>query len=212
MKKSIARSILNHIQQHASLYIFVMALLGGGVVTGALLVNRLPEEQLQSLLLPFLSFESDGKLEALSLLSEQVRGYMLIDIALITIIWCTGFMLIGIPAAWLIVFLKGMMFGFTTGLFISEFGWEGLWISVGVVLPHNLLLIPVYVIICVHAIKITLHLWRRVLTRQSFSPAFRTASLNYTVLFGCLLVFVCIGGLIEAFVPPYWMKWFHPVS
>lgn len=212
MKKSIARSMVYHIHEHASLYVFVMALLCGGVLTGSLLVNKLSGEQLQPLLYPFNAFDSSGKLSLFSLLNEQVRGYILFDMALIFIIWCTGFTLIGLPVAWMIVFAKGMMFGFTTGLFISQYGWEGVWISLGVVLPQNLLLIPVYVIVCVHAIKITLHLWRRVVTRQSFNPTFRVASMNYTVLFACLLVFVVIGGLIEAFVPPYWMKWFHPNS
>lgn len=212
MKKSITRTIIYHIQQHASLYVFVMALLCGGVLTGALLVNRLSVEQLQPLLDPFKAFDTAGELSMFSLLNEQVRGYILLDMAFIFLIWCTGFTLIGLPVAWLIVFIKGMMFGFTTGLFISQYGWEGVWISFGVVLPQNLLLIPVYVIVCVYAIKITLHLWRRVITRQAFSPTFRTASLHYTFLFAFMLVFVVLGGLVEAFVPPLWLHWFHPNS
>ncbi len=210
MQKSIVRKIIYHIQQHASLYVFVMALLCGGVLTGALLVNRLPADQLQPLLDPFRAYEAAGEIKLFSLLNEQVRGYIMLDIALMFIIWCTGFTLIGLPIAWLIVFVKGMMFGFTSGLFITQYGWEGVWISFGVVLPQNLLLIPVYVIVCVHAIIITLHLWRRVVTRQAFSPTFRTASLNYTILFTCMIVFVILGGLIEAFVSPLWIKWFHP--
>ena len=212
MKKSFARTIVYHIQQHASLYVFVMALLCGGVLTGALLVNRLPADQMQPLLDPFQAYEAVGEMQLLSLLNEQVRGYIILDMVFIFIIWCTGFTLIGLPLAWLIVFAKGMMFGFTSGLFIVQYGWEGVWISFGVVLPQNLLLIPVYVIVCVHAIMITLHLWRRVVTRQAFTPTFRTASLNYTVLFSCMLVFVVLGGLIEAFVPPMWMNWFNPSS
>jgi len=189
-----------------------MALLCGGVLTGALIVNQLTIEQLEPLLDPFKAFEASGELSVLTLLNEHVRSYILLDMAFIFIIWCTGFTLIGLPLAWLIVFAKGMMFGFTTGLFISQYGWEGVWIAFGVVLPQNLLLIPVYVIVCVHAIKITLHLWRRVVTRQAFSPTFRIASINYTIVFACMLLFVLLGGLIEAFVPPYWMKWFHPSS
>ncbi|PPA71318.1 stage II sporulation protein M [Jeotgalibacillus proteolyticus] len=212
MKKTFTRTIVYHIQQHASLYIFVMALLCGGVLTGALLVNKLSVEQLQPLLNPFIAFETGEKQSILTLLNEHVKGYILLDMAFIFIIWCTGFMLIGLPVAWLIVFAKGMMFGFTTGLFISQYGWEGLWIAIGVVLPQNLLLIPVYVIVCVHAIKITLHLWRRVVTRQAFTPTFRTASLNYTILFGFMLMLVVFGGVIEALIPPYWIKWFHPNS
>ncbi|MEW9500278.1 stage II sporulation protein M [Jeotgalibacillus marinus] len=210
MQKSIARKFIYHIQQHASLYVFVMALLCGGVLTGALLVNRLPTDQLQPLLDPFRAYEAAGEIKLFSLLNEQVRGYIMLDIALMFLIWCTGFTLIGLPIAWLIVFVKGMMFGFTSGLFITQYGWEGVWISFGVVLPQNLLLVPVYVIVCVHAIIITLHLWRRVVTRQAFTPTFKMASLNYTILFTCMIVFVVLGGVIEAFISPLWMKWFHP--
>ncbi|KIL44267.1 stage II sporulation protein M [Jeotgalibacillus soli] len=209
MKKRTSHYILLHIQQHASLYIFIMALLGGGVLTGALLVHRLPVEDLHPLLDPFRAYQGQENGFWPSV-NEQVKSYTLIDIGLIVLIWCTGLTLIGLPVAWFVIFIKGMMFGFTSGVFVAQYGWQGLWISAGVVLPQNILLFPAYVIMSVHAMIFTLHIWRRIVTRQSFAPSFRTSCIRYVLVLTCMVILVAIGGLIEAYIPPLWMKWFHP--
>ncbi|WP_227395227.1 stage II sporulation protein M [Jeotgalibacillus aurantiacus] len=203
MKGPAARQLQRYVNTHLSFYLFSLLLLVGGTVTGAILVNDFSSHNVTidslNLIWP------DGTLTDQI---ETIKSYMFADLIILFMMWISGLTLIGIPAAWFLLYIKGCLFGFAAGFLVYQSGWEGIWHATGLLLPQNLLLIPVYLIVCSQATILTFQLWKSVLTRQSFGPAFRKTIISYCAVLTLVLVIAAAGAAIELIVPVQWAKWF----
>ena len=60
------------------------------------------------------------------------------------VIWILGISIIGLPVMLILLFLKGMVIGFTVGFLVNQMGWSGFLLSFVSVLPQNIFIIPVF--------------------------------------------------------------------
>ena len=133
-----------HLEENSSVYTFTMVLLVMGVVFGAIVVNSLALSEKQDLyiyLKQFFGEMSTGKFASAHAMFNQSFTH---NLKYIGFLWVLGLSVIGLPVILILLFLKGVVVGFTVGFLVNEMGWHGMLVSFVSVLPQNLLLIPAF--------------------------------------------------------------------
>ncbi|MGI6474374.1 MAG: stage II sporulation protein M [Thermoactinomyces vulgaris] len=136
-------TLRSHFQSQKSLYIFVTTLFMMGVIFGAVLVNSLDPSQKEGLL-HYLGYFFQGLKDETIAEPEVAFQHSLGDhLKTIGLMWILGLSVIGIPVLLVLLFLKGLVIGFTVGFLFSKLSWQGLWFAFVSIVPQNLLIIPV---------------------------------------------------------------------
>lgn len=204
MRTRIGQTIQSYAKEHQSLYWFTIVLFTMGIIFGAVLVQSLPLSQKQELL-GFLQYffhhlGQQGIPASRPHFQESFGHYA----KTVGIMWVLGLSIIGLPMILLILFLKGVVVGFTVGFLVSQMQWEGLRFAMMGVLPQNLLVVPALFIVGVSGISFSLRLikTRLVSKRDGIMPHF----VGYTVLVISMLAVLMIASLFETFVSPRLMQ------
>ncbi|PYZ94428.1 stage II sporulation protein M [Salipaludibacillus keqinensis] len=196
--------LLNHLEDHRAGYIFTSVLLIVGVIFGAIIVNSMSFTQkndLYAYLTLFFNEVEKGEFAHSKEIFTQSFAYYS---KMLGFIWILGLSVIGLPVVFILVFIKGLMVGFTVGFLVDQMGFEGFLFAFSAVFPQNILLIPMFIIVASTATSFSILIWRQVI-RRSHQPIF-PHFLSYTVfilLIGGLLVIV---SAFEAFVTPVVMQ------
>ncbi|MDG4655681.1 stage II sporulation protein M [Ectobacillus antri] len=205
LHKTWQDKVAAHVQEHSSLYVFVSVLLLMGVIFGAILVNSLQEGQKQDLyfyLSRFFGQVSEGKfVSAVEVFKESYFSHL----KYIGFIWLLGVSVIGLPLIFILLFLKGVVVGFTVGFLVSQLGWNGFLLAFVAVLPQNLVIMPVFLFMTVTAAGFSLRMIRHQFIRRMHEPLLPVL-VKYTGIFlviGCILVG---ASAVEAYVSPMFMK------
>lgn len=113
--ESIRYYMQRHLQENRTLYAFVCVLFLMGVIFGAIIVNSLSPNQKQDLytyLSRFFVQASEGGFASKSDMLFQSFGHYLKYMGLM---WLLGLSVIGLPVILIMLFLKGVVMGFTVG-------------------------------------------------------------------------------------------------
>lgn len=202
---NMKRSFSQHIQEHSSLYTFTVVLLMMGIVFGAVIVNSLSlmqKEDLFHYLSRFFGQVSEGEVASASAMFTQSFLHYLKYMGLI---WLLGLSIIGLPVILVLLFLKGMVVGFTVGFLVNQMGWQGFLLSFVSVLPQNLILIPAFVLVTTAAVAISL-----TMIKAQFSNRMKTPLMpllfKYTMTVIVIMLLVATASFIEAFLSPSLIK------
>lgn len=193
-----------HIKTYSSLYMFTIILFVMGVVFGAIIVNSLTFDQKQDLygyLTRFFGQVSDGQLVS----SEDIFTQAIVHYSkYIGLIWLLGLSVIGLPILLILLFLKGVMIGFTVGFLVNQMGMYGFFLSFASVIPQNILLIPTFILITTMAVSFSLTLIKQQLGkgRYMFGPLL----LRYGLYLLFSLFFIIVASFLEAYLSPFLMK------
>ncbi|WP_289136172.1 stage II sporulation protein M [uncultured Brevibacillus sp.] len=204
MRSRVGQTIQTYAREHQSLYWFTIVLFTMGIIFGAVLVNSLPLSQKQELygfLQYFFNSLSQQGIPETSTHFQQSFGYYAKTVA---IMWVLGLSIIGLPMILLMLFLKGVVVGFTVGFLVNQLQWQGVTFAMMGILPQNLLVVPALFIIGVSGISFSLRLikTRLVSKRDDIMPHF----IGYTVLVMCMLGVLSMAALFETFVSPRLMQ------
>ncbi|RDI41264.1 stage II sporulation protein M [Falsibacillus pallidus] len=207
MRKRIsANPITHHIQENSSIYSFIIVLFLMGVIFGAIVVNSLSiaqKEDLYYYLSQFFGQVSDGKVAA----SEDLfRQSFLHNIKFLGLIWILGISIIGLPLILILLFMKGVVVGFTVGFLVNQMGWGGFLLSFVTVLPQNLFIIPIFIFITVLAVSFSIKLIRKIFMKQNMNFIFGPIFGRYIAAFVLAIGVVSISAGIEAYLSPGLMK------
>lgn len=123
----------------------------------------------------------------------------------ILFIWLCGLTVVGIPFVLLVNFFKGVMVGFTMGLFAVSASWHGIFAGAISILPTNLLLMPVMILISVSSIHFALTVIRERFVQKN-GPVFPVLVQHSGIAFAILIVVVGISW-VEVNALPVWMDW-----
>lgn len=170
-KISYKDMFLGHVKDHLSLYIFVSVLFFMGVIFGAIIVNSMTISQKEDLyyyLSQFFGQLSDGKQASASDMFGQSIFH---NAKYLGLMWILGISVIGMPIIFIMIFLKGIVVGFTVGFLVNQMGISGFFLSFVSVLPQNVLLIPAYLIMGTCAIAFSLKLIRQLFVKRSLHDA-----------------------------------------
>jgi stage II sporulation protein M len=206
MKKKMYQSVVaTHFREHSSIYLFVVVLFLMGVIFGAIVVNSLTFSQKEDLayyLSQFFGEVSNGKIAA----SKDVFAQSLFDNSkFIGMMGILGISIIGLPVILIVLFMKGLVIGFTVGFLVNQMGWNGFLLSFVSVLPQNFIIIPVFIITATVAVSISLKMIRRQFMKKISEPILPLLG-RYAFVFVVAGLFLVIAALFEAYISPTLMK------
>ncbi|MCU9613771.1 stage II sporulation protein M [Caldibacillus lycopersici] len=206
MKKRMQPNfITKHLQEYSSIYIFHTVLFLMGVIFGAIVVNSLSGTQ-KSDLFYFLN-EFFGQLRQGDLVSaNNVFIHTLsYNAKYIGLMWILGISMIGLPFILVLLFLKGMVIGFTVGFLVQQMSWKGFFLSFVSVLPQNIITIPVFIAVAVISVTFSLQMIRKLFVKSLYQP-FGPMLVRYCMFFGVAVLFLCVAAFIEGYFTPHLMK------
>ncbi|WP_400163864.1 stage II sporulation protein M [Brevibacillus sp. TJ4] len=205
MRSRVGQTIHTYAREHQSLYWFTIVLFAMGIVFGAVLVNSLPLSQKQELFAFlqyfFNSLSEQGTSPSKAHFFESFGHYA----KTVGIMWVLGLSIIGLPMILLMLFLKGVVVGFTVGFLVNQMQWQGVSFAMMGVLPQNLLVVPALFIVGVSGISFSLRLikTRLVSKRDGIMPHF----VGYTALVVAMLGVLALASLFETFISPRLMQY-----
>jgi len=176
-----------------------------GVIFGAIVVNSLSFSQKEDLfyyLSQFFGQVSDDKVAASNDLLWQSFMH---NSKFIGLMWILGISIIGLPVILIILFIKGLVVGFTVGFLVNQMSWDGFILSFVSILPQNLIIIPVFVFGATLSVAFSLKMIRRQFMKKLSQPILPLFGRYGLALVGALLLLVAAAS-IEAYISPMLMK------
>lgn len=153
VKKKIGQGIQRHVEEHASLYIFIAILFFMGIVFGTLIVQSLGYNQRSDLFYYFQQFlleiEKDHFVDPRYALYQNFVHYLKYT----GVIWILGLSIIGLPIILIMLFLKGVFIGFTIGFLVHQLGSKGFLFSLVSIIPQNMIVVPIILAMSVVSIS-----------------------------------------------------------
>ncbi|MBA4537288.1 stage II sporulation protein M [Bacillus aquiflavi] len=204
-KRKYKNLIADHIQEHSSIYLFVVVLFSIGVIFGAVVVNSLNFTQKEDLfyyLSQFFGQVSNGEVASNK---ELLLQSLFHNSKFIGLMWILGVSVIGLPVILILLFIKGMVVGFTVGFLVNQMGWSGFWLAFVSILPQNLIIVPVFIVTASLSITLSLKMIRKQFMKtynQPVAPLF----VRYFFSFVIAVMFLSIAAGIEAYLSPVLMK------
>ncbi|MDQ0161453.1 stage II sporulation protein M [Bacillus alveayuensis] len=197
--------IIQHIKDHSSTYLFVMVLFIMGVIFGAIIVNSMnitQKENLYDYLSLFFGQVSEGNIARSA---DMFQQSFLDNMKYLGLMWVLGISIIGLPIIFIMLFLKGMVVGFTVGFLVNQMGWSGFLLSFTSVLPQNLLLIPAFILTSATATLFSLKLSRNLFMKSmQYSPMILFS--RYILVFVCIVCITGIAAVLEGYASPIFIK------
>jgi len=206
MKKKIQSNIIiNHVREHSSIYLFCTVLFLMGVIFGAIIVNSLSYSQKEDLFYYLNEFLGQMKNGDLVSAKDIFLHSLTYNSKFIGLIWILGISIIGLPLIVILLFLKGMVIGFTVGFLVSQMKWTGIFVSFVSIMPQNFIIIPVYIFITVGSISFSMLMIRKLFVKSFYKPI-GPQIVQYVIVLGGAIVCLCIAALVEGYITPILMK------
>lgn len=204
-KKKYQNILVNHIREHSSIYLFIIVLFLMGVIFGAIVVNSLSLSQKEDLyyyLTQFFGQVSNGQVADSKDLFFQSFSH---NSKYIGFIWLLGISIIGLPIILILLFIKGMVVGFTVGFLVNQMGWHGFLLSFVSVLPQNLIVIPIFIISATLSVAFSFKMIRQQFMKKKGEPMLPLFA-RYTILLIMAFIVIGIAAAVEAYISPLLMK------
>ncbi|GAA5415429.1 stage II sporulation protein M [Paraliobacillus ryukyuensis] len=200
-------AIFHHIKKYHLIYFFMIILFLIGIIFGAIIVNSMGVIQRQNLFFyvdQFLSRLLEGPIISNQEILKTSFFYHFQYLALFFIL---GLSVIGLPIIWVLIFVKGVVVGFSVGFFVNQLGWKGLLFAAASIAPQNLISIPIYLLASSLAMIFSFHLIQKIFSRRLQKEPIAQYLMQYMIIFVVLIA--CLGGasIVEAFVSNPLMDW-----
>ncbi|WP_430785434.1 stage II sporulation protein M [Virgibacillus flavescens] len=193
------KSIVNHLRKYATIYLFMLVLFLTGVIFGAVIVNSMNVIQKQDLIF-YLErfFERIADSQEIDS-SEILKNSFFYHAKYLLLLFILGFSVIGLPIIWILLFLKGLVVGFSVGFIVNQLGLKGLFLASLSIAPQNLVVIPIYLIAGSLSMIFSLTLLNKLFSRRLSQPILQPLS-RYVIVFTLLLAGALLAALLEAYV------------
>jgi stage II sporulation protein M len=206
MKKRLYQNdAASYFREHSSIFLFIVILFLMGVIFGAIVVNSMSITQKQDLfyyLSQFFGQISNGKVAENSDVFMQSFFH---NSKFIGLIWILGISIIGLPVILILLFIKGMVVGFTVGFLVSQLGWKGFMLAFVSILPQNLIIIPVFIMMAALSVIFSLRMIKRQFLKQYGQPIMPFFK-RYIFTFVGAVIFISAASGVEAYLSPWLMK------
>ncbi|ANB56833.1 stage II sporulation protein M [Anoxybacillus sp. B7M1] len=206
MRKQPLKSVIAmHLKEHASIYLFIIVLFLMGVIFGAIVVNSLNFNQKQDLyyyLMQFFGQVSKGQFASASDMFQQSYFH---NLQYIGFMWVLGISIIGLPLILILLFLKGIVVGFTVGFLVNQMGWQGFLLSFVSVMPQNFVVVPAFIIMGAVSVSFSLKMVRNQFMKRMHEPIFPMI-IRYTLIMLAISASLIVSAGLEAYISPVIMK------
>ena len=206
MKKRLYQNdAASYFREHSSTFLFIVILFLMGVIFGAIVVNSMSITQKEDLfyyLSQFFSQILNGKVAENNDLFAQS---FLHNSKFIGLIWILGISIVGLPVILILLFIKGLVVGFTVGFLVSQLGLKGFLLAFVSILPQNLIIIPVFILMAALSVIFSLRMIKKQFFKTSGQPILPFFK-NYILTFIVAVVLISAASGVEAYVSPWLMK------
>lgn len=199
--------LIDHVKEHATIYIFMTILFLTGIIFGAIIVNSMNFVQKQDLFFYLERFFGDISEEEQVSSHEVLKSSFLYHVKYLFMLFVLGLSVIGLPLVWVLLFLKGLVVGFSVGFMVNQLGANGLFLASLSVAPQNLLVIPIYIIAGSLSMIFSMILLRKLFSRRVSQPVLQPFG-KYAAVFASLMVFSLTAAAMEAYVANEAMEMF----
>ncbi|WP_405101315.1 stage II sporulation protein M [Oceanobacillus sp. FSL H7-0719] len=194
------RMILSqHLKNYSIIYLFMIILFLSGIIFGAVIVNSMnfvQKEDLFFYLERFFNYTIEEQAVDKFTLFKESFFFHLKYLALLFVL---GLSIIGLPIIWILLFIKGLVVGFSVGFIVKQLGSEGLLFSAVSIAPHNFIVIPIYIFAGSLAMIFALALLKKIFSKGSaftlWQPFF-----NYMISFSIMIIFSIGAAVLESYV------------
>ncbi len=191
--------VLEHVKENMTIYIFMVTLFLTGIIFGAITVNSMSFVQKQDLFFHldryFVQLNGDETIASKDILKRS----FFFHVKYLFLLFILGLTIIGLPVVWILIFMKGLVIGFSVGFIVNQLGGKGLLIATLAIAPQNIIIIPVYIIAGSLSMIFSLSLLYKLFGR-SVSYSIGRPFLQYSFYFVILLFFALGSSLIETFI------------
>lgn len=191
--------ITNHVKENMTVYIFTTTLFLTGIIFGAIIVNSMTFIQKEDLFFHldrfFMQISGDETIAR----TEILKSSMMFHFKYVGLFLILGLTIIGLPILWILTFIKGLVIGFSVGFIVNQLGFNGLVIATFSIAPHNIIVIPVYIIASSVAMIFSLILMHKLFVRTASQSIVRPF-VQYITVFTVLFIFACVSSLVETYI------------
>lgn len=181
----------------------LLCIFGGGFLLGIIITNLIGKNYVEEM--GILSDYFIQRYRYASIENTDLFIYILKKRAIVLAgIWVMGFSALGVVSAWLCAGWFGISLGILLTASVIRFGIGGLLFSLGALIPHYLVYIPILIILIgkVYETSIQIYYPSKVTECKDKKKIY----VEYIVFF-IILMFVCIiGALLESYVNPVIFK------
>lgn len=124
----------------------------------------------------------------------------------IAAIWVCGFLAPGAVFIALILVFRGIGYGFTTALFVKQYGVKGILFASLSCLPQNLILVPLYLAMGYISIQFLLNKFRNLPAKARLKREKEKNIMEYTIYAVGAAAVLAAGCLVEVYVAPLFMR------
>ncbi|WP_082233929.1 stage II sporulation protein M [Halobacillus massiliensis] len=187
------------IHNHMSIFVFIFVLFIMGMIFGAIIVNSMNFVQKEDLFFYLKQFFEQMTLSEDTSRSSLLKESMFYHIKYMLLLFFLGISIIGMPVITVLLFIKGLVVGFSVGFLVNQMGWYGLLLSSASIAPQNILIIPIYLFAGALALLFSLTLCKQLFIKRVHQPIMQ-AFAKYSALFGLLTACLMVASVIEVFI------------
>jgi stage II sporulation protein M len=191
--------VMYHIKEHATIYLFMIILFLTGIIFGAVIVNSMSFVQKQDLFFYLQRFFGQVADDQQLGNTEILKDSFFYHAKYLFLLFVLGLSVIGLPIVWILLFIKGLVVGFSVGFIVNQLGAKGLLLASLSIAPQNILIIPVYIIAGSLSMIFSLTLLNKLFTRRISQSIFQPFG-RYITLFIFLLAGSLIAAVLEVYV------------
>src|SRR5690625_1588505 len=190
---------MNHFKENITIYIFMTTLFLIGIIFGAIVVNSMTFIQKQDLYFHLERFlnQLNGELTFENI--DILKRSFFYHVKYLLLLFLLGLTIIGLPIIWVLIFIKGLVVGFSVGFIVNQLGMKGLLLATLSIAPQNIIIIPVYIIAASLSMIFSMGLLHKIFGHSS-PRSVTKPFMQYTVIYFILISFSFITTLIETFV------------
>lgn len=190
---------VNHVKEHATIYIFMIILFLTGVIFGAIIVNSMNWAQKEDLFFYLERFFGEIADKEQIENTEILKSSFFYHTKYLFLLFILGLSVIGLPIVWILLFLKGLVVGFSVGFIVNQIGMKGLLLASLSIAPQNIIIIPIYIIAGSLSMIFSLTLLGKLFSRKVSQPVLRPFG-KYVMFFTLLLAASVVASVLEAYV------------
>lgn len=186
-----------------NLFIFLFVLVIVGLFSGALfsiIISDCDKKMVTDYLNDFLFSLSKEKIS----FETSFLYNLIFTLGFALVIWIFGISIIGIFLVLPFLFLKSFILGFSVGSILVNFKFKGVILSLIYVVPHNVINLLIFILICAYSIMISYRLFNCMKKRKNFDFKLFMSKYSFVLLFSLIILF--ITSFYETFILPFVLK------
>ncbi|OUM96842.1 MAG: stage II sporulation protein M [Thermobacillus sp. ZCTH02-B1] len=192
-----------------TLLVFLAVLAAAGVAFGALASRTLTLDQRDNLASDLELYAMSAEAGQLPEAGDALRERLMHHAKWLLAVWLLGVTVVGAPVVLFVLFLKGMLIGFSLGVLVQTHGWKGMLFALAAMVPGNLLALPALLLAGASSVAFALHVFRYRLLQPSGS--LREPLVVHTSFSLAMLVACAGGAFVEAWAAPKLIVWAAPL-